>query len=87
MAHSKDDLTKLVIDVISAETGYPESTLELTKSLTNELDIDSISMMTIFIKTEEQTKIKIPDAVWANLTTIELLVEYLLEQEQGEING
>jgi acyl carrier protein len=87
MAHSKDDLTKIVIDIISAESRYPESKLELTKSLTNELDIDSISMMTIFIKTEEQTKIKIPDAVWPNLTTIELLVEYLIAQEQGEING
>jgi acyl carrier protein len=87
MAHSKDDLTKIVIDIISAESRYPESKLELTKSLTNELDIDSISMMTIFIKTEEQTKIKIPDEIWANLTTIELLVEYLIAQEQGEING
>lgn len=84
MEHSKEDLTKIVLNIIHQETNYPESSIGLTKSLTDELDIDSISMMTILINTQEQTKIEIPDEDWASLTTVELLVEYLLEKQKGE---
>ena len=84
MEHSKDDLIKIVLNVIHEETNYPESSIGLTKSLADELDIDSISIMTIFINTEQQTGISIPDEDWASLTTVELLVEYLLEKQKGE---
>jgi acyl carrier protein len=84
MEHSKDDLTKLVIDVIVNETGYPESKIEPTKSLADDLDIDSISVMTVLINIQEKTQINIPDEDWASLTTVKLLVEYLLEKQKGE---
>jgi acyl carrier protein len=84
MEHSKDDLTKIVLNVIHAETNYPESSIGLKKSLADELDIDSISIMTILINTQEQTKIEIPDEDWASLTTVELLVDYLLTKQKGE---
>jgi acyl carrier protein len=84
MEHPKDDLIKIVIDVITNETGYPESKIGLTKSLADDLDIDSISVMTILINVQEKTRINIPDEDWASLTTVELLVDYLLEQQKGE---
>ena len=84
MEYSKDDLTKIVLNVIHTETNYPESSIGLTKSLSDELDIDSISIMTILINTQEQTKIEIPDEDWASLTTVEILVDYLLTKQKGE---
>ena len=84
MEHSKDDLIKIVLNIIREETNYPESRIGLKQSLADELDIDSISVMTILINTQEQTKIEIPDEDWASLTTVELLVNYLLEKQKGE---
>ena len=84
MEHSKDDLIKIVLNIIHEETNYPESRIGLKQSLADELDIDSISVMTILINTQEQTKIEIPDEDWASLTTVELLVNYLLEKQKGE---
>ena len=84
MEHSKEDLIKIVLNIIHEETNYPESRIGLKQSLADELDIDSISVMTILINTQEQTKIEIPDEDWASLTTVELLVNYLLEKQKGE---
>jgi len=84
MEHSKEDLIKIVLNIIHEETNYPESRIGLKQSLADDLDIDSISVMTILINTQEQTKIEIPDEDWASLTTVELLVNYLLEKQKGE---
>lgn len=84
MEHSKEDLIKIVLNIIHEETNYPESRIGLKQSLADDLDIDSISVMTILINTQEQTKIEIPDEDWASLTTVELLVDYLLEKQKGE---
>jgi acyl carrier protein len=80
----EQDLVTIVVEIISDETGYPESKIELHKSLADELDIDSISIMTIFVNIQNETGIDIPDGDWSSLTTVELIVEYLLNKQKGE---
>ncbi|MDF2444273.1 MAG: acyl carrier protein [Subtercola sp.] len=44
--------------------------MELDKSFTDDLDIDSISMMTIVVNAEEKFDVKIPDEEVKNLKTV-----------------
>ena len=44
---------------------------------TEDLDIDSISMMTIVVNAEEKFDVKIPDEEVKNLTTVGDAVDYI----------
>jgi acyl carrier protein len=44
--------------------------VELDKSFTEDLDIDSISMMTIVVNAEEKFGVRIPDEEVKNLKTV-----------------
>lgn len=81
---SKNTLIEIVTSVVHEETGYPKEHIGLTKDLVNELDIDSISMLTIFVNIQEKSKITIPDGIFAELTTVEKVVDYLLQTQKKD---
>jgi acyl carrier protein len=56
-----------------SSTRRPASTpaeVELDKSFTDDLDIDSLSMMTIVVNAEEKFGVRIPDDEVKNLKTV-----------------
>ena len=59
MALSKDEVLAGLAELINDETGIATDTIELDKSFTDDLDIDSISMMTIVVNAEEKFDVKI----------------------------
>ena len=63
-------LRKGLAELINDETGIATDTVELDKSFTDDLDIDSISMMTIVVNAEEKFDVKIPDEEVKNLKTV-----------------
>lgn len=79
MAHSKEDVLAGLAELINEETGIAADTVELDKSFTDDLDIDSISMMTIVVNAEEKFDVKIPDEEVANLKTVGDAVDYIVE--------
>ena len=67
---------------MNEETGLPVESVELDKSFTDDLDIDSLSMMTIVVNAEEKFGVRIPDDDVKNLSTVRDAVNYI-QQAQG----
>ena len=77
MAHTADDVLAGLAELINDETGIAADQVQMDKSFTDDLDIDSISMMTIVVNAEEKFDVKIPDDEVKNLTTVGEAVAYI----------
>ena len=77
MAHSKDEVLAGLAELVNDETGISVENVQLDKSFTDDLDIDSISMMTIVVNAEEKFDVKIPDEEVKNLKTVGDAVEFI----------
>ena len=78
---SKDEVLAGLAELINDETGIATDTVELGKSFTDDLDIDSISMMTIVVNAEEKFDVKIPDEEVKNLVTVGDAVNYIVKAQ------
>ena len=66
---------------VEYSTGIATDSVELGKSFTDDLDIDSISMMTIVVNAEEKFDVKIPDEEVKNLNTVGDAVTYIVNAQ------
>ena len=82
MAFTNDEVLAGLAELITDETGINASEVALEKSFTDDLDIDSISMMTIVVNAEEKFGVTIPDDEVKNLKTVGDAVAYI-ERAQG----
>jgi acyl carrier protein len=82
MAQPTEEVLSGLAELISDETGIATDTVEMDKSFTDDLDIDSISMMTIVVNAEEKFDVKIPDEEVKNLKTVGDAVNFIV-QAQG----
>ena len=78
MALSQDEVLAGLAELINDETGIATDTVELGKSFTDDLDIDSLSMMTIVVNAEEKFDVKIPDEEVKNLVTVGNAVDFIV---------
>jgi len=81
MAHTKEDILAGLAELINDETGISVDQVELGKSFTDDLDIDSISMMTIVVNAEEKFDVKIPDDEVKNLQTVQDAVDFIASNQ------
>src|SRR3954467_493241 len=81
MALSQDEVLAGLAELINDETGIATDTVELGKSFTDDLDIDSISMMTIVVNAEEKFDVKIPDEEVKNLVTVGDAVNFIVKAQ------
>ena len=81
MALSKDEVLAGLAELINDETGIATDTVEMDKSFTDDLDIDSISMMTIVVNAEEKFDVKIPDEEVKNLQTVGDAVTFIVNAQ------
>jgi acyl carrier protein len=58
MALSTEEVLAGLAELVNDETGIATDSVELDKSFTDDLDIDSISMMTIVVNAEEKHRAK-----------------------------
>ncbi len=78
MALSKDEILAGLAELVNEETGIAAESVLLEKSFTDDLDIDSISMMTIVVNAEEKFDVKIPDDVVTSLKTVGDAVNFIV---------
>ncbi|MEE6295245.1 acyl carrier protein [Georgenia wangjunii] len=83
MAHSEQDILAGLAEIVNEETGLPTDSVQLEKSFTDDLDIDSLSMMTIVTLAEEKFEVRIPDEEVANLTTVGDAVTFIANAQQA----
>ena len=81
MALSTEEVLAGLAELINDETGIATDTVELDKSFTDDLDIDSISMMTIVVNAEEKFGTRIPDDEVKNLTTVGDAVSFIANNQ------
>jgi acyl carrier protein len=60
MAQSEQEILEGLAEIVNEETGIETDQVEPDKSFTDDLDIDSLSMMTIVVNAEEKFGVKIP---------------------------
>ena len=77
MAYSEQEILDGLAEIVSEETGLPTDSVSPEKSFTDDLDIDSLSMMTIVTLAEEKFSVRIPDDEVKNLTTVGDAVAYI----------
>ncbi len=69
----RSELAEIVNDV----TGIPAEDVQLDKSFTDDLDVDSLSMVEVVVAAEEKFGVKIPDDEVQNLKTVGDAVSYI----------
>ena len=82
MASSEQEILSGLAEIVNEETGLPVESVEPSKSFTDDLDIDSLSMMTIVVNAEERFGVRIPDDDVKNLKTVADAVSYI-QSAQG----
>jgi acyl carrier protein len=82
MALSEQEILSGLAEIVNEETGLAVDAVQLDKSFTEDLDIDSLSMMTIVVNAEEQFGVRIPDDDVKNLKTVGDAVTYI-QSAQG----
>ncbi|MDO5700014.1 MAG: acyl carrier protein [Bowdeniella nasicola] len=77
MAYTTDDILSGLAEIVTEETGVPAEEVQLDKSFADDLDIDSLSMMSICTFAEEKFDVRIPDEELQNLVTVQDAVSYI----------
>jgi len=81
MAQSEQEILQGLADIVNEETGVDAADVQSDKSFTEDLDIDSLSMMTIVVNAEEKFGVRIPDDDVKNLTTVGDAVKYIQQAQ------
>jgi len=75
---TKDEVLEGLAEIVNEIAGIPTEDVELGKSFTDDLDVDSLSMVEVVVAAEERFDVKIPDDEVKNLKTVGDAVSYIL---------
>lgn len=78
MAATQDEVLAGLAELVADETGIASDIVTMEKSFTDDLDIDSISMMSIVVDAEDRFDVKIPDEEVKNLKTVGDAVNFIV---------
>ena len=81
MALTQDEVLAGLAELVNDETGIATDAVQMDKSFTDDLDIDSISMMTIVVNAEDKFGVKIPDEKVKDLITVADAVNYITNNQ------
>ncbi len=81
MALSNDEILAGLAEIVNEETGLDTAAVTSEKSFTDDLDIDSLSMMTIVTQAEDKFGVVIPDEEVKNLTTVGDAVKFIEDNQ------
>ncbi|GAB3928384.1 acyl carrier protein [Kribbella albertanoniae] len=82
MASTEEIRSDLAV-IVNEIAGIPVEDVQLDKSFTDDLDVDSLSMVEVVVAAEEKFDVKIPDDEVKNLKTVGDAVAFI---ERG-LNG
>ncbi|MFW6092142.1 MAG: acyl carrier protein [Actinomycetota bacterium] len=72
-----EEIRSGLAEIINEIAGVPAADVQLDKSFTDDLDIDSLSMVEVVVAAEEKFDVKIPDDEVKNLATVGDAVAYI----------
>lgn len=77
MAQSNEEILAGLAEIVNEETGLAVEEVTADKSFTDDLDIDSLTMMTVVTLAEDKFDVEIPDEAVADLTTVGDAVNFI----------
>ncbi|WP_037576617.1 acyl carrier protein [Phaeacidiphilus oryzae] len=81
MAVTKEEALSGLAEIVNEIAGIPTEDVQLDKSFTDDLDVDSLSMVEVVVAAEERFDVKIPDDDVKNLKTVGDAVDYIVGQQ------
>jgi len=79
MAHSAEEVLAGLAEIVEEVAGIPASSVQMDKSFTDDLDVDSLSMVEVVVAAEEKFSVKIPDDDVKHLSTVGDAVNYIVK--------
>jgi acyl carrier protein len=76
---SRDEITAGLAEILEEVAGVSPDDVSEDKSFTEQLDVDSLSMVEVVVAAEEKFSVKIPDDEVQNLKTVGDAVSYILK--------
>ena len=76
---SRDEITSGLAEILEEVAGVNPDDVSEDKSFTDDLDVDSLSMVEVVVAAEERFSVKIPDDEVQNLKTVGDAVAYILK--------
>jgi acyl carrier protein len=70
-----------LIEIVVEETGLDPAEVTTDKNFADDLDIDSLSMMTIVTLAEDKFKVEIPDDAVKSLSTVGDAVTFIVDAQ------
>jgi acyl carrier protein len=77
MAQSEQEILSGLAEIVNEITGVAAADVQSDKSFTDDLDIDSLSMVEVVVAAEEKFGVKIPDDEVKNLRTVGDAVSFI----------
>jgi acyl carrier protein len=78
---SQQEILTGLAELVTEETGLPAADVQLEKSFVDDLDIDSLSMMTIVVNAQDKFNVEIPDEAVTELKTVSDAVDYITKAQ------
>ena len=72
-----EEIRSELADIVNEVTGIPAEDVQLEKSFTDDLDVDSLSMVEVVVAAEEKFSVRIPDDAVKDLKTVGDAVSYI----------
>jgi acyl carrier protein len=74
---STEEIRSGLADIVNEVAGIPADDVQMDKSFTDDLDVDSLSMVEVVVAAEEKFGVKIPDDQVKDLRTVGDAVGYI----------
>lgn len=81
MAVTAENVIEGLAEIVNEIAGIPVEDVKLDKSFTDDLDVDSLSMVEVVVAAEERFEVKIPDDDVKGLQTVGDAVDYILKHQ------
>jgi acyl carrier protein len=78
MALAQADVLAGLQEIVEEVAGIPAATVEMDKNFTDDLDVDSLSMVEVVVAAEERFGVKIPDDSVTDLVTVGDAVNFIV---------
>ena len=72
-----EEIRSELAEIVNEVTGIPTEDVQLDKSFTDDLDVDSLSMVEVVVAAEEKFSVRIPDDAVKDLKTVGDAVSYI----------
>ena len=79
MALTHNEVLEGIREIVFEVAGVSQDEIEMDKNFTDDLDVDSLSMVEVVVAAEERFGVKIPDDQVAELATVGDAVNFIVK--------